>query len=63
MLFAGLAVRERKSSQVKIDELMAKMKIAEDELAELQQTMLVDFFAYDTSYLLWYCGMGYDRIT
>ena len=63
MLFAGLAVRERKISQVKIDELMAKMKIAEDELAELQQTMLVDFFAYDMSYLLCYCGMGYDRIT
>lgn len=39
VLLAGLAVRERKSSQVKIDELMALMKRAEDELAELQQKM------------------------
>ena len=62
VLLAGLAVRERKSSQVKIDELMALMKRAEDELAELQQKMLVEFLACNISYLLWYCVVSYDHI-
>ena len=62
VLLAWLAVRERKSSQVKIDELMALMKRAEDELAELQQKMLVEFLACNISYLLWYCVVNYDHI-
>ena len=41
VLFAGLAWRERKTSQGKVDKLMALMKIAENELLELQQKMLV----------------------
>lgn len=39
VVFAGLAWRERKSSQVKIDQLMALMKTAENELTELQKKM------------------------
>ena len=38
-VFAGLAWRERKTSQGKVDKLMALMKIAENELLELQQKM------------------------
>ena len=62
VLLAGLAVRERKNSQVKIDKLMALMKRAEDELAELQQKMLVEIQACNISYLLWYCVVSYDHI-
>ena len=44
MIFAGMAWRERKISQIKVDELMELMKIAEDELAELQDKMSVPNF-------------------
>lgn len=56
MLFAGLAVRERKRSQVKVDGLMDLMRIAEDKLAELQQQMLVEFLLHLTFV------MSYDHI-
>ena len=44
VIFAGMAWRERKISQIKVDELMELMKIAEDELAELQDKMSVPNF-------------------
>lgn len=46
VMFAGLAVRERKNSQGKIDHLMDLMKTAENELIELQQSMLVTLLTY-----------------
>lgn len=46
VVFAGLAWRERKTSQVKIDHLKVLMKTAENELAELQQKLLVEFLVY-----------------